>query len=188
MMSQSDFLKNAGRWGGSDVAKRHYRAAVLSNPFYVVHHIKRILVQPGRRPPARRSANISPSSWTIRASPRRSMPAWSRPRTARATTSSGPAATAIEAGPTKELRSRAGLRHVHGCAADQEYGDQDGRMSGSSALQILIRSFPASAGALARDLLGALPPARRKGSLTLVRDGLPNLPRPGSSPGLVQAG
>ncbi len=64
---------------------------------YVVHHIKRILVQPGRRPPARRSANISPSSWTIRASPRRSTPAWSRPRTARATTSSGPAATAIEA-------------------------------------------------------------------------------------------
>jgi hypothetical protein len=31
-------------------------------------------------------------------------------------------------------------------------------------------------------------PARRKGSLTLVLDGLPNLPRPGSSPGLVQAG
>ena len=31
MMSQSDFLKNAGRWGGSDVATRHYRAAVLSN-------------------------------------------------------------------------------------------------------------------------------------------------------------
>jgi len=100
---------------------------------YVVHHIKRILVQPGRRPPARRSANISPSSWTIRVSPRRSTPAWSRPRTARATTSSGLAATAIEAGPTKEPRSRAGLRHVHGCAADQEYGDQDGRMSGFAA-------------------------------------------------------
>src|SRR6266481_8113547 len=108
---------------------------------YVVHHIKRILVQPGRRPPARRSANISPSSWTIRASPRRSTPAWSRPRTAKATTSSGLAATAIEAGPTKEPRSRAGLRHVHGCAADQEYGDQDDRMSGFSALQILIGSF-----------------------------------------------
>src|SRR5712692_4238106 len=61
-----------------------------------------------------RSANISPSSWTIRASPRRSTPAWSRPKTARATTSSGPAATAIEAKPTKESRSRAGLRHVHG--------------------------------------------------------------------------
>ena len=30
MMSQSDFHKNAGRWGGSDVATRHYRAAVLS--------------------------------------------------------------------------------------------------------------------------------------------------------------
>ena len=34
MMSQSDFHKNAGRWGGSDVAARHYRAAVLSNAFY----------------------------------------------------------------------------------------------------------------------------------------------------------
>jgi hypothetical protein len=34
MMSQSDFLKNAGRWGGSDVATRHYRAAVLSNLYY----------------------------------------------------------------------------------------------------------------------------------------------------------
>jgi hypothetical protein len=34
MMSQSDFLKNAGRWGGSDVAARHYRAAVLSNLSY----------------------------------------------------------------------------------------------------------------------------------------------------------
>src|SRR6266852_949674 len=158
MMSQSDFLKNAGRWGGSDVAKRHYRAAVSSNPFYVVHHIKRILVQPGRRPPARRSANISPSSWTIRASPRRSTPAWSRPKTARATTSSGPAATAIEARPSKEPRLRAGLRHVHGRAADQEYGDQDSRMSASSALHILIRSFGrASAGALAGIvLLGAL--------------------------------
>jgi len=36
MMSQSDFLKNAGRWGGSDVATRHYRAAVLSKTNYVV--------------------------------------------------------------------------------------------------------------------------------------------------------
>jgi hypothetical protein len=35
MMSQSDFLKNAGRWGGSDVAARHYRAAVLSYSTYV---------------------------------------------------------------------------------------------------------------------------------------------------------
>jgi hypothetical protein len=35
MMSQSDFLKNAGRWGGSDVATLHYRAAVLSNADYV---------------------------------------------------------------------------------------------------------------------------------------------------------
>ena len=44
--------------------------------------------------------------------------------------------------------------------------------------------WPASAGALAGIvLLGALPPARRKGSLTLVRDGLPNLPRPGPSSG-----
>lgn len=43
-------------------------------------------------------AIISPSSWTIRASPPRSTPAWSRARTARATTSSGPAATATEAG------------------------------------------------------------------------------------------
>ena len=34
MMSQSDFHKNAGRWGGSDVATRHYRAAVLSNDRY----------------------------------------------------------------------------------------------------------------------------------------------------------
>ncbi|MGB8322252.1 MAG: hypothetical protein WCE52_04745 [Candidatus Acidiferrum sp.] len=34
MMSQSDFHKNAGRWGGSDVATRHYRAAVLSNLYY----------------------------------------------------------------------------------------------------------------------------------------------------------
>jgi hypothetical protein len=34
MMSQSDFLKNTGRWGGSDVAARHYRAAVLSNLYY----------------------------------------------------------------------------------------------------------------------------------------------------------
>jgi hypothetical protein len=34
MMSQSDFLKNAGRWGGSDVATRHYRAAVLSKVHY----------------------------------------------------------------------------------------------------------------------------------------------------------
>jgi len=43
---------------------------------------------------------------------------------------------------------------------------------------------PVSAGALAGIvLLGALPPARRKGSLTLVRDGLPNLPRPGPSSG-----
>ena len=89
--------------------------------------------QPGRRPPARRGASISRSSWTIRASRRRSTPAWSRPRTARATTSSGPAATAIEARPTKEPRSRAGLRRVHGRAADQEYGDQDGRMSGFAA-------------------------------------------------------
>jgi len=31
-------------------------------------------------------------------------------------------------------------------------------------------------------------PARRKGSATLVRDGLPNLPRPDPRPGLVQAG
>jgi antirestriction protein ArdC len=37
MMSQSDFLKNAGRWGGSDVAARHYRAAVLSNASYAGH-------------------------------------------------------------------------------------------------------------------------------------------------------
>jgi hypothetical protein len=34
MMSQSAFLKNAGRWGGSDVAARHYRAAVLSKVTY----------------------------------------------------------------------------------------------------------------------------------------------------------
>ena len=34
MMSQSDFLKNAGRWGGSDGAARHYRAAVLSKVRY----------------------------------------------------------------------------------------------------------------------------------------------------------
>ena len=34
MTSQSDFLKNAERWGGSDVAARHYRAAVLSNLYY----------------------------------------------------------------------------------------------------------------------------------------------------------
>src|SRR5258708_1623925 len=112
------------------------------------------------------------------------MPAWSRPRTAKATTSSGPAAMAIEARPTKEPRSRAGLRNIHGRAADQEDGDQDGRMSGLRLAhpdQILC---PASAGALAGIvLLGALPPARRKGSLTLVRDGLPNLPRPGPSSG-----
>jgi hypothetical protein len=35
MMSQSDFLKNAGRWGGSNVAARHYRAAVLSKSIHV---------------------------------------------------------------------------------------------------------------------------------------------------------
>jgi hypothetical protein len=39
MMSQSDFLKNAGRWGGSDVATRHYRASVLSNRYYVEHNV-----------------------------------------------------------------------------------------------------------------------------------------------------
>jgi len=39
MMSQSDFPKNAGRWGGSDVAKRHYRAAVLSNGHYAAFRI-----------------------------------------------------------------------------------------------------------------------------------------------------
>ncbi len=76
-----------------------------------------------------------------------------------------------------------------GRAADQEYGDQDGRMSGLRLAhpdQILC---PAAARALAGIvLLGALPPARCKGSLTLVQDDLPNLPRPGSSPGLVQAG
>jgi Protein of unknown function (DUF736) len=66
-------------------------------PDFRIFRVQRILVRPGRRPPARRSANISPSSWTIRASPRQSMPAWSRPRAARATTSSGLAATAIEA-------------------------------------------------------------------------------------------
>jgi hypothetical protein len=39
MMSQSDFLKNAGRWGGSDVATRHYRAAVLSKMLYAEQRI-----------------------------------------------------------------------------------------------------------------------------------------------------
>jgi len=39
MMSQSDFLKNAGRWGGSDVAARHYRAAVLSKRHYAESRI-----------------------------------------------------------------------------------------------------------------------------------------------------
>jgi hypothetical protein len=41
MMSQSDFLKNAGRWGGSDVATRHYRAAVLSKTHYADLRIMR---------------------------------------------------------------------------------------------------------------------------------------------------
>jgi hypothetical protein len=41
MMSQSDFRKNAGRWGGSDVATRHYRAAVLSKSSNVEHNITR---------------------------------------------------------------------------------------------------------------------------------------------------
>ena len=34
MMSQSDFLKNAGRWVAPTVATRHYRAAVLSKVHY----------------------------------------------------------------------------------------------------------------------------------------------------------
>ena len=47
MMSQSDFLKNAGRWGGSDVAARHYRAAVLSNVPYanLTGHLPDLLLQ-----------------------------------------------------------------------------------------------------------------------------------------------
>ena len=39
-MSQSDLLKNAGRWGGPDVATRHYRAAVLSNNNNAEHALR----------------------------------------------------------------------------------------------------------------------------------------------------
>ena len=53
MMSQSDFLKNAGRWGGSDVAARRYRAAVLSNVPYDEDAAK-----PGA---VLKSSNVTPS-------------------------------------------------------------------------------------------------------------------------------
>lgn len=58
-------------------------------------------------------------------------------------------------------------------------GDQDARLSGSTALHVLIRSsFPALALARAgRVAWGRCPLARHKGSLTLVRDGFPSLPR-----------
>ena len=117
------------------------RATASAAPTSASSPVQRILVQPGRRPPARRSASISRSSWTIRASPRRSMPAWSRPRTARATSSSGPAATAIEARPTKEPRSRAGLRSCswpRRRSGIRRSGWSDVRFCG---LHILIRSF-----------------------------------------------
>jgi hypothetical protein len=134
------------------------RGAGSSNRCYVVHHIKRILAQPGRRPPARRSVNISPSSWTIRASPRQSMPAWSRPRTARATTSSGPAATAIE---PDQPRSPAHERGFVMFMAAPPIRNTAIRMIGCQVLrfahpdQILC---PASAGALAgRVCLGRCP-------------------------------
>jgi hypothetical protein len=57
-------------------------------------------------------------------------------------------------------------------------GDQDAQLSGSTALHILIRSsFPAIAFARAgRVAWGRCPLARRKGSLTLGRDGFPSLP------------
>lgn len=58
-------------------------------------------------------------------------------------------------------------------------GDQDTRLSGSTAFRILIRSsFPAPAFARAgRVAWGRYPLARCKGLLTLGRDGFPRLPR-----------
>jgi hypothetical protein len=146
--------------------------------------VQRILVQPGRRPPARRSANISPSSWTIRASPRRSMPAWSRPRTARATTSSGPAATAIE---PDQPRSPARERGFVVFMAAPPIRNMAIRMVGCQVLwlahpdQILLPGLRWRS--CRNSFAWGAAPARRKGSLTLARDGLPDLPRPGPTSG-----
>ena len=146
--------------------------------------------RPGRRPPAKPAANISRSSWTIRASRPRSTPAWSRTRAARPTTSSGPAAAQTEPG---HLRSPAHLSGASSClsAPSREYGNQDTRFSGFAALHVLIQLYARLPLTLTPGgLLGGLPPARRKGSLTLGRDGIPSLPphrssvpcRPGDPP------
>jgi len=93
---------------------------------------------PGRKPPARPAANISPSSWTIRASPPRSTPAWSRPRTAASTTSSGPAATATETGTQGAPPSGGASSCSWPPPPFREYGDQEDRNSGFPILHILI--------------------------------------------------
>lgn len=145
--------------------------------------------RPGRRSPARAAANTSRSSWTIRASQPRSTPAWSKPRTAVVTTSSGPAATATRTSP-QEAPPSAGLLHAHARRL-QRTGNRDAGIVGFQVRHIPIGSRPpASAPLSPGKLLGGLPPARRKGSLSLDRDGFPGLPprrssapcRPGDPP------